>query len=150
MEYIKVMNNLKYYMKQKVVFSYWADGVHGGRYPVGRLYDVLLHFNHAATFEEALEDWNRRVGRINYDKVFAMMFTEKPEVAQEFDKLPYKKICFTSFRDETIKSAHYCEIVEKTPLKIFEAANSIAKGIFKDYDIFDLLLGEDNSKRIVK
>lgn len=150
MEYIKIMNNLEWYMKQEVKFAYWADGVHGGKYPVGRLGDVLLHFNHAETFEEAYEAWNRRVGRINYDKVFAMMFTEDPEVARKFAELPYNKVCFTTFRDDSIPCVHYCESVDKTSMKVYEAVNSIAQGIIKDYDVFDLLLGENNYKRISK
>lgn len=148
-EYLKIMNNLKWYMKQEVVFSYWADGVNGGKYPVGRLGDVLLHFNHAETFESAKADWVRRVGRIHYDKIFAMAFTEKREFAREFAKLPYNKICFTTFKDDDIACVHYCKAVDETSMKIYEAANSIAKGIIKDYNVFDLLLGENNSKRIM-
>lgn len=136
-------------MQQEVRFSYWADGIKGGKYPVGRLGDVLLHFNHAETFESAKADWERRVNRINYEQIFAMMFTEKPEVAREFNKLPYNKICFTTFRADDIACVHYCEGVDKSSMKVYEVANSIAKGIIKDYDVLDLLLGQDNNKRIV-
>lgn len=107
-EFIKMMKNLKWYMEQPVIFSYWADGVHGGKYPVGRLADVLLHFNHSDNFEDALANWDRRKARINYNNIFAMMFTERHDVAELFDELPYNKICFTTFGDHNIKCTHQC------------------------------------------
>lgn len=144
-EYIKMMGNLRWYMEQPVTFSYWGDGVHGGKYPVGRLGDVLLHFKHASKFEDALADWNRRKERINYDKIYAMMFTQKTDVAELFDKLPYNKVCFTPFKNNNIRCAHY--IAGGGVLN--DTVNSISKGIIKDYDALDLLLGIDNNKRIV-
>lgn len=146
-EYIKMMNDLQWYMQQEVTFSHWEDKING-KYPVGRLGDVSLHFMHAKTFESAKADWERRVGRINYDRIFAMMFTEKPEIAREFAKLPYHKVCFTSFKADDIACVHYCEGADKSSMKLCEVVNNTARRILKDYNVFDLLLGQDNNKRI--
>ncbi|MDD6793804.1 MAG: DUF1919 domain-containing protein [Clostridiaceae bacterium] len=70
-------------------------------YPVGRINDEIeIRFVHYHTFEEAVKKWNERVKRINYEKIL-IMATDRDgmnskECMEAFDKLPYKKIMFTS------------------------------------------------------
>lgn len=71
------------------------------KYPIGVLNeDIEIHFLHYKTEKEALEKWNERVERINYNKIL-FKFCDRDlctdELIKEFDRLKFKnKICFTS------------------------------------------------------
>lgn len=146
------MENLPYYMSMSMTFAYQhKDALTSVEWPVGRLGDVLVHFRHSKTFEEGFADWERRKRRINYDNIMAVMYTEKLEVAQRFDKLPYeKKTVFLPF-GSSIKSVHFLKIMknrELSNIQIWDVVNKMAEGYLKDYDVLDFLLGHDNHKRI--
>lgn len=75
-------------------------------YPIGVLGDVEIHFMHYDNEDDALEKWERRKKRINKDNmIFA--FTDRdlctPELMQQFDDLPGRKILLT---------AHVCPWLE--------------------------------------
>ena len=53
--------------------------------------DVELHFNHYVSMEEAERKWNDRLGRLNWNNLFIMMFTEDYQAAEHFDSLSYDK-----------------------------------------------------------
>lgn len=147
-EYIKIMENLHYYMNQKITFAYQhKDGTSGTEWPVGHLGDVLIHFRHAKSFEEGLQDWERRKGRINYDNIFAMMYTENIQVAERFDKLPYeRKVCFFPFNSE-LPSVHSLKMVNKEK-NLWDIINGLGENNIKEYDVLELLSGIDNYTRI--
>jgi hypothetical protein len=79
-------------------------------YPVGDLSGVKIMFLHYATFEEAAEAWQRRVRRINYDKVLFICTARddiesvSPESDRTFDAdhlahfraLKYPRVLFTN------------------------------------------------------
>jgi len=79
-------------------------------YPIGLLgQDVELHFLNYASAEEAQEKWTRRVGRINWDKLF-IKFCDRDEFSlellKEFENLDFKnKVCFISQNYSNFKSA---------------------------------------------
>lgn len=95
--YIKFIKNLDYYLSAPLKFAPRSSYKQGelirtlhGRYPVGRLDDIEIHFMHYPNAEDATEKWNRRVERINRNNlIFA--FTDKdlctPELLEEFDGL---------------------------------------------------------------
>lgn len=94
-DYIKMITNLKHYMslEPKEVKNNFCN------YPVGRIDDITVYFMHYHTFEEAVEKWDERKKRINYDNLFFMM-AEKDgctkEMVLEFDELPFNnKVIFT-------------------------------------------------------
>lgn len=69
-------------------------------YPLGKLGDIEIHFMHYSNWDEVIDTWNRRVERINFDKLF-FMFTDKDlctyTILKSFDQLPWlKKVCFTA------------------------------------------------------
>ena len=86
-DYIKFISNIKHYLNQKIEFinpkesKYFYSlkkDPHFGSYPVGKLDDIEIFFMHYSSEEQVLKKWNRRIKRIN------------------FEKLPYKnKICFS-------------------------------------------------------
>lgn len=48
-DYIKMIQNLKYYLEQELVEVIDKEV----KYPIGRIDDVLIHFNHYKSFNEA-------------------------------------------------------------------------------------------------
>jgi uncharacterized protein (DUF1919 family) len=79
-------------------------------YPIGLLKNsVEIHFLHYKSDQEALEKWERRKQRINWDKLF-IACTDRdrmtPELMKEFDELTYThKVLFTAKKHSTIKCA---------------------------------------------
>jgi uncharacterized protein (DUF1919 family) len=68
-------------------------------YPVGRVNDIKVLFQHYATFEEAKAAWQRRAARVSFDDIFILMtdrdgFTEADLAG--FEKLATnRKILFS-------------------------------------------------------
>ncbi len=94
-DYLKLINNLKYYMSldvKEVKNNFYS-------YPVGRIGDITVYFMHYHTFEDAREKWNKRKQRINYDNLYFMM-AEKDnctaEQVEAFEIIAHKdKVIFT-------------------------------------------------------
>ncbi|MCI8534589.1 MAG: DUF1919 domain-containing protein [Hungatella sp.] len=100
-DYITVVNQLELYLSYNLVFSHWDIDVHNNQhYPVMKLGDVYIHFNHASGIEEAEETWERRKKRLNYDNIFIEMYTEDPKIEKDFSKIDQynKKVCFVPWR----------------------------------------------------
>ncbi|MBQ3443520.1 MAG: DUF1919 domain-containing protein [Selenomonadaceae bacterium] len=109
-------------------------------YPIYRIVDVDIHMNHYRDFDEALAKWNERKQRINWDNLFVMMFTDKKEILEQFDELPYgKKVCFVSFKSN-LPSAWYLNPKIAGDNYLWEAVNHFGMGRTVYYDPFDMLL----------
>lgn len=104
--YIKFASDLKKYISSPLQFTEKSkyekgnhmQGVHS--YPIGILdNDIEIHFLHYKTKEEALEKWNRRKERINFDNLY-LSFTDNEvcttDEIKTFDNLPYKKVFFSA------------------------------------------------------
>lgn len=86
-------------------------------YPVGHLDDVEIHFIHYKSFKEAKEKWEERSKRVNFDKILVMA-TDRDGMGSEecmkaFDKLPYKKIMYTSKEYKQYSWSRYCPVFRK-------------------------------------
>ena len=105
-DYIKALEDRENFLDAEIVEDTSGDET----YPVGIGYlGIKIHFMHYATFEEAIEKWNRRKARINPDNI-AFMFTNYGgyTLLEQFDKLPFKhKVAFTDEKYPGIKSAVY-------------------------------------------
>ncbi|MGG7147249.1 DUF1919 domain-containing protein [Clostridium butyricum] len=55
---------------------------------------VILQFSLKITVRSANECWERRKKLIDWNNLFVMMYTEDRNLANEFVKLPYKKMCY--------------------------------------------------------
>lgn len=95
-EYNKFLAGIDYYLSQPVEFVEMRYETNLKRdYPIGRLGDIRLYFNHYVDFECAKACWERRKKKINMNNLLCVSHTESKEVALAFDKLPYKnKVIF--------------------------------------------------------
>ncbi len=100
-DYIKFVSNLKYYLDIPLKFIKPVESKYFEELeirnqtdkPIGVLDDVEIVFLHYKSQEEALEKWNRRKERVNFDKIlykFARMDLCTEKEMQEFDDLPYE------------------------------------------------------------
>ena len=73
-------------------------------YPIGILGDgAEVHFLHYASWEEALDKWNRRTARIRWDRLF-VKFSDQNEssadLVHRFQGLPFERtVCLTNRTD---------------------------------------------------
>lgn len=122
-DFIKMLKSLHHYMSCNIEFIK-VDDID---YPVGRLDDVKIYFQHYKNEDEASAKWKERVTRINYDNLF-VMFTDRDGCSldnlKEFDNLTFvHKIVFIHKPIPGIKSAFY--------IKGFEKSNAV--GILSNY-----------------
>lgn len=96
-DYLKLLSNLEYYMKQPLTHvKDEFDQVLQRNYPVVALEDVKLHCNHYINFEQAAFYWNKRKERMNYENLLVEMIIDTYEEMEAFIRLPYKhKVGFT-------------------------------------------------------
>lgn len=98
-DFIELCLNLKDLLCEAPVFAkYVWNYKQDFSYPVMKLGGrVEMHFNHVRTVEEALEKWDARCKLVNYDNVLVMMKAEKTELLEQYESIPFKKVCFSSF-----------------------------------------------------
>ena len=110
---------------------------YGEFYPIGKLGDIEIYFNHYETCKDAVEKWNQRKERINLDKILVLItdrdgFNE--ELFNEFINIKYPKLLFTGnkkYKNEN--SIYYSE---------FEGNNQIGdilsnKKFYKEYKLIN-------------
>lgn len=108
-DYVKFLSNIKYYCSLPLEFidlkdsRYYNKVTENGTkeitYPIARLDDVEIFFMHYHSKEEAIEKWERRKKRVNFDRLLVKMSERTDcdlETIKSFLELPYNnKICFT-------------------------------------------------------
>lgn len=104
-DFVKLCKKWKEYFSLPLKFINWEDSRFyyclrdQMPFPVAKLGDIEIYFMHYKTSEEAEEKWNRRVKRINPDKmIFKLSQREEcsKEDIEEFLLLPLKnKVCFS-------------------------------------------------------
>ena len=101
--FIKIVNNLEYYLsvEAKPLMEEFVDPINGSiRYPKICIDDIEMCCLHYKNCREAIEAWERRKKRVNYDKVFVIanswnMHEDKDRIEQICRISKYKTICFT-------------------------------------------------------
>ncbi|MGB4659210.1 MAG: DUF1919 domain-containing protein [Mobilitalea sp.] len=149
-DYIKLLKNPEKYMNSKLTLKEECyEPTLKRNYPICYCDDILLHFNHDTSFEEANESWERRKKRINWNNLFVMMYTESEEIAMEFAKLPYeRKICFVPFpsSEKSLVYVDFCNKNEMADIPFWKIVNGMAADIYPYYDILELLSHGNISK----
>jgi uncharacterized protein (DUF1919 family) len=102
-DYLRLVANLRHYMGSELIFV--QESRHAvvnamrvrNPYPIGLLGgEVEIQFLHYHSEQEAREKWARRTARMNWDRLVFKFDASKDqatvEQAQQFDKLPYKRL----------------------------------------------------------
>ncbi|WP_207942081.1 hypothetical protein DOK78_002990 [Enterococcus sp. DIV2402] len=123
-DYLKFINNLKLYIETPISFiditesKYKIELIKKGQntIPIGKILDIEIMFLHYDNEEEALEKWNRRVQRINYDNIilkFSQMNGSTTQDLMSFDQTKgnFKKILFV--KDEALAQKYESAIYFK-------------------------------------
>ena len=89
----------------------------------------------------AKKKWQERTKRINWFNVIPVIYTDKPEVLEEFDDFPFaKKICFVSFESKK-NSAYYLDKTLDDNGELWDLVNRFGLGYNRyNYDLWDMLL----------
>ena len=110
-DYLKFINNLEYYinkcdlkfikLEESHNYNYFKSQGNSENCPIGVLDDVEIMFLHYKTEEEALEKWNRRCKRIDWDNLIVKFNDQNGCTEDQINRFneikKYKKmICFTS------------------------------------------------------
>ena len=69
-DFVRFACNLKEYLASELEFLPPNNKYTDGAYPVGKLKDIIIHFNHYKTKEEALSKWNERAKRVDFDNLY--------------------------------------------------------------------------------
>lgn len=114
-DYIQLLSDFSNYMSQSLQFIESEDSrfveelrKQGtfGKYPIGMLGDIEIHFLHYKNKIDAKDKWNRRRDRINYNFLI-IKFCDRDlatdNLIREFDGLNFKnKICLTAKKYELL------------------------------------------------
>lgn len=145
-DFFKVLGDIYKYMQFPLIFDREEYETNLNRkYPVIKLNDATIHFNHYTDFNEAVDIWNRRKERINYDNLFIEMTAKNYEDIERFQELPYEnKICFTMLScDEenviSIKNPYYRRMYEDNEWQFAIATAMKSYTESKQYDLLKLL-----------
>lgn len=110
-DYIQFISNIKHWIYKSIKFIDYTESKYYehfrqwnkfGEYPIGIFEDsnIEIHFLHYNSKEKALSDWNRRVKRINWNRILYKFNDQnlcEYKHLKAFSELPHKnKICFTS------------------------------------------------------
>ncbi len=63
-DFVKFVGKLSYYLGLELERSNYS------RYPVGKLDDVEIHFNHYKNWEDAHAAWNKRKDTVNFNNLY--------------------------------------------------------------------------------
>lgn len=110
-DYIKFIENLDYYLSLSLKFISINDSRYKEQlqlestakdgYPIALLDDIEVHFLHYHSIQEAEQKWNKRLKRLNRNKLLIKMSqrtSNGSEILERFERLPFKnKICFTEY-----------------------------------------------------
>lgn len=149
-DFNKLSKNFSHYMNQELVFDHEEyEHILKINYPVCRLDDIYIYFNHYTSFEEAKQKWDERKKRINYDNLFFETTTENRELALEFDSIPLQhKICFHSGHIDSPDVIDFSKFMEnRQPGTLGMLVNHTGNGRIPYFDIIELLLNFNYTPR---
>lgn len=104
-EFITMLENLETFLNSPIQ-EVQDSGVN---YPVGEANGIKIYFMHYDNFDDAVETWNRRKERIDFNKMGILFsnFEGDEQLLRRFDALPFKhKVVFVD-KPCQYKSAFY-------------------------------------------
>ena len=101
-DFVKFVENLEYYLNQELIM------LDGTEVVTGKIDDLEIYFLHYHSNEEALNKWNDRKQRINFEKIFVIQ-TDRDgfddDTFTRFKRLSYPKALITGnekWKDEEV------------------------------------------------
>ena len=146
-DYLRLLGDLRGYCGVELVHAGFKTDPETGVYPVMKLDDVELHFNHVKTPEEAASEWYRRICRMNWDNLFIMMHAEDKEHEHAFNELEgYEKmICFVPYETS---EPHSFRLIQQPSDTFYSTVNLTAYSTVQaPFDPVKMLLGEPDFAR---
>ena len=153
--YLNFISDLKKLIKEplKYVDKEW-DEEEKCYHPVCKLgKDVIVRMVHDTDFEEAVNKWNRRKGRINWKNILYIMYTSNENILKRFDALPLeKKVCFVPFESSLPSAWFYPNDIRLHPQHPNDDTIPlrISDGSIPAYDMWDLMLYGKKTPRMSK
>ena len=141
-DFIKFLEDPHTYLEKNLIYCKQEfDSKKTYDFPVATCGDILLRMMHYKTFEDSVENWEKRKARINWDNLFVTMWSIDEELLERFDKLPYKKkVCFVPFKSDFNSAWYINPSIDKSTKRFVDKFNRIANGDVWYYDLFDMLL----------
>ena len=102
-DFIKFIQNLDRYLNADLI-----EIESEFPYPVAKLEDITIYFVHYKTFEEAVNKWNERKKRIDFNNIRVIMTARDGasyETLKKYNDLPYKKVFFDDVAHPELESA---------------------------------------------
>lgn len=146
-DFIKLVQNLQYYMKQELRF---VESEYN--YPVAELGEndgVKIFFNHAKTEEEARKSWNSRRGRINYSNLYIIAYDGDNitrEDILELEQIACKRLIVLS--EHKYQNIAYVKTIQKPAVSRLNDCSFLDKDLWgfrtfeKQFDFVAWLNGE--------
>ena len=136
-EYIKFIYNIKYYINTELNFiniqnSKYKDYLKKLNYnaPIGKIDDLEIMFLHYKTEAEALDKWNRRKQRINWDNIIYKFSDQNMctyKNLEDFEKFNAKnKICFTTRKYDELNTIQIKKYEKRQEKAIRPVSSSIS------------------------
>ena len=143
-DFVKFCRNLEYYLQEELKESNdkMQDGftkLGGGEinFPVGRLADITIYFQHFHSFEEAKVKWDERKDRINRDNLFFIFvgYDNTPkDVFEEFNGLPLKhKLLLTN---EKMINSNNSFAMHNGKHSWFDKMGNLRKKYYEQFDYY--------------
>lgn len=139
-DYIKFCKNLNYYLSQKIEevsnpdnSGFVALGGDKITFPVGKLDDLIIYFQHYNDFTSAVKKWEKRKSRINYDNMYFILIDTycNIETVKEFFSLSYKNKLFMTGNKELLINQN-CILID-TNNKFWHQGDWIKRFDFKNW-----------------
>lgn len=147
MDYLKFCFNLKQYLTEKLVLQGYQRGAYE-KTPICKCGDILLYFNHYPSFEDAVNAWERRKARMNFNNMLFMHYSEDMDICRKFLTLPAPKILFSPYDLDSSEAFYvkYRNAKGYDKLEFWKIINRYARYQIAGYDVFSLL----KDKKIVR
>lgn len=126
-DYVKFVSDIRKYLSEDLVFIKPSEsrfyrklveefGEEKLVFPIAKILDIEVMFLHYKDKIEALEKWNRRKERINYEKIlykFSDRTDSSEEIVRKFSQLDLpNKICFIKEKYENVDGIVVKELKE--------------------------------------
>lgn len=144
-DFIRFCSDLRTYTQSELQFIE-LEGFRGGGYPVAKLNDVTIYFQHYHTEEEARTKWRERCKRINFDNIRCIM-SERDGCTEEellsFSNLPFPTAAIVHAKQNNIPDCHVVRGFENEKeignIMVYRPDQYLGRKYYDDFDYVTFL-----------